>query len=58
MKRLGLYLGRLPGFDKGGFDRRELIECVRAADASGYDSFWMPEAWEHDAFTILAELAK
>lgn len=57
MKRLGLYLGRLPGFDKGGFDRRELIECVRAADSSGYDSFWMPEAWEHDAFTLLTELA-
>lgn len=57
MKRLGLYLGRLPGFDKGGFDRRELIECVRAADASGYDSFWMPESWERDAFTVLTELA-
>jgi F420-dependent oxidoreductase-like protein len=57
MRRLGLYLGRLPGFDKRGFDRRELIECVRAADACGYDSFWMPEAWEHDAFTILTELA-
>ncbi len=57
MKRLGLYLGRLPGFDKGGFDRRELIECVRAADASGYDSFWLPEAWERDAFTVLTELA-
>jgi F420-dependent oxidoreductase-like protein len=57
MKRLGLYLGRLPGFDKGGFDRRELIECVRAADGSGYDSFWMPEAWERDAFTVLTELA-
>ena len=57
MRRLGLYLGRLPGFDKRGFDRREMIECVRAADACGYDSFWMPEAWEHDAFTILTELA-
>jgi F420-dependent oxidoreductase-like protein len=57
MRKLGLYLGRLPGFDKSGFDRRELIECVRTADACGYDSFWMPEAWEHDAFTILTELA-
>src|SRR5215467_7345290 len=57
MRRLGLYLGRLPGFDKTGFDRRELIECVRAADACGYDSFWMPEAWEHDAISILTELA-
>lgn len=57
MRRLGLYLGRLPGFDKAGFDRRELIDCVRAADACGYDSFWIPEAWEHEAFTTLAELA-
>lgn len=57
MKRLGLYLGRLPGFDKGGFDSKELIECVRAADDCGYDSFWMPETWERDAFSILAELA-
>jgi len=57
MRTLGLYLGRLPGFDKSGFDRRALIECVRAADACGYDSFWMPEAWEREAFTTLTELA-
>jgi len=57
MRRLGLYLARLPGFDKAHFDRKELIECVRAADASGYDSFWLPEAWERDAFTTLTELA-
>jgi len=31
-----------------GFDRRELIDCVRTADACGYDSFWMPEAWERE----------
>src|SRR5215510_4598352 len=58
MRRLGLYLPRLPGFDKRGFDRRELIECVRAADDCGYDSFWMPEAWERDAFATLTELAE
>jgi F420-dependent oxidoreductase-like protein len=57
MRRLGLYLGRLPGFDKGGFDPKELIECVRAADRSGYESFWLPEAWEREAFSTLAELA-
>jgi F420-dependent oxidoreductase-like protein len=34
-----------------------LIECVRTAEACGYDSFWMPEAWERDAFTILTEIA-
>ncbi len=57
MRRLGLYLGRLPGFDKGGLDRRALIECVRAAEACGYDSFWLPEAWGEEAFTLLTELA-
>jgi F420-dependent oxidoreductase-like protein len=56
-RRLGLYLGRLPGFDKGGFDRQEVIECVKTADACGYDSFWMPEAWERDALSLLTELA-
>ena len=57
MPKLGLYLARLPGFDKAGFDRKELVECVRAADECGYDSFWLPEAWERDAFTNLTELA-
>jgi F420-dependent oxidoreductase-like protein len=57
MRRLGLYLARLPGFDKAGFNKQELIECVRAADACGYDSFWLPEAWDRDAFTTLTELA-
>ncbi len=57
MQRLGLYLGRLPGFDKRGFDRRELIECVRAADGCGYDSFWLPEAWERESFSTLAQIA-
>jgi F420-dependent oxidoreductase-like protein len=56
-RRLGLYVGRLPGFDKSGFDRREVIECVKTADACGYDSFWMPEAWEREAFSVLTELA-
>jgi F420-dependent oxidoreductase-like protein len=27
------------------------------ADACGYDSFWLPESWEREAFSILAELA-
>ena len=57
MRKLGLYLGRLPGFDKRGLDSRELIECVRAADDCGYDTFWMPEAWEREAFSVLSELA-
>jgi len=57
MRRLGLYLGRLPGFDKRGFDRRELIECVRVADGCGYDSFWLPEAWERESFSTLTQIA-
>ena len=47
----------MPGFDKRGLNRRELIECVRAADACGYDSFWVPETWEREAFANLTELA-
>lgn len=47
----------MPGFDKRGLDTGELVECVRAADACGYDSFWMPEAWEREAFATLAHLA-
>src|SRR5262245_56037055 len=57
MKKLGVYLGRLPGVDKAGFDGRELIDCVKAAEACGYDSFWMPEVWEHEAFSILTQIA-
>jgi F420-dependent oxidoreductase-like protein len=57
MRRLGLYLSQLPGFDKRGYNRRELIECVRAAEACGYESFWMPEAWGRDAFIELTTLA-
>ena len=29
---------------------------MKAADRCGYDSFWAPEAWERDAFTLLTEL--
>jgi F420-dependent oxidoreductase-like protein len=30
---------------------------VRAADVCGYDSFWLPEAWEREGFSTLAEIA-
>jgi F420-dependent oxidoreductase-like protein len=56
-RKLGLYLARLPGFDKSGFDRRDLLACVQAADECGYDSIWIPEAWDREAFTLLTELA-
>jgi F420-dependent oxidoreductase-like protein len=57
MRKLGLYLGRLPGFDKAGFDLKELTRCVQAAESCGYDSFWMPESWERESFSVLAHLA-
>ena len=57
MNKLGLYLGRLPGWDKRGFNSQELIECVQTADGCGYDSIWLPEAWERDAFALLTQLA-
>jgi len=57
MRKLGLYLVRLPGFDKAGFDLKELTLCVRVADSCGYDSFWMPESWERESFSVLTHLA-
>src|SRR5262249_48140273 len=48
----------LQGFDKAGFDGRELIDCVKAAEACGYDSFWIPEVWEHEAFSVLTQIAE
>lgn len=57
MPKLGLYLGRLPGFDKAGFDLKELTRFVQAAESCGYDSFWMPESWERESLSVLAHLA-
>lgn len=35
----------------------EIVELAQGAEAAGYHSIWMPEAWGRDAFTMLAILA-
>jgi len=51
-QRIGLVLSPM-----GGAKREDLIECVKIAEATGYDSIWVAEAWGQDAFTQLAEIA-
>lgn len=52
-KRLGI----LTGFAVSAAEREELVRRVQVADDLGVDSAWVAEAWGHDAFTLLAELA-
>ena len=37
--------------------RPQVIELARQAEALGYDTLWMSEAWGRDAFTILTYIA-
>ncbi len=39
-------------------DWAAIVEHVRAADALGYDSVWLGEAWGYELFTSLADLAR
>lgn len=50
---LGLFLP----YAEGALTREETLELVRAAEANGWHSVWVPEAWSFDAFMILATLA-
>jgi F420-dependent oxidoreductase-like protein len=43
-------------YAEGAFSREQIIEIVRAADALGYDSLWIPEAWTFDGFMVLTSL--
>lgn len=40
-----------------GYDRELYVKAAQLADDLGYDSFWLPEAWGYDAFTLLTEVA-
>jgi F420-dependent oxidoreductase-like protein len=42
---------------EGSFSLAESIELTRTAEALGYDSVWMPEAWGTDAVSVLGALA-
>lgn len=38
-------------------DTLQTFETAKLAEALGFDSLWVPEAWGRDAFTLLAALA-
>jgi alkanesulfonate monooxygenase SsuD/methylene tetrahydromethanopterin reductase-like flavin-dependent oxidoreductase (luciferase family) len=39
------------------YDRKMYVKAARLADELGYDSFWVPEAWGYEVFTLLTEIA-
>ena len=39
------------------YDRRTYLKAAILADELGYDSFWLPEAWGYEVFTLLTEIA-
>ena len=39
------------------YDRKQVLQAAQLADALGYDSFWIAEAWGYAAFPLLAEIA-
>lgn len=52
MERIGLV-----AFWKN-YDRELNLKAVQLADELGYDSFWVPEAWGYEIFSLLTEMAK
>ena len=38
--------------------RQDAIELAKIADESGVDSFWVPEGWARDAFSLLISIAE
>jgi alkanesulfonate monooxygenase SsuD/methylene tetrahydromethanopterin reductase-like flavin-dependent oxidoreductase (luciferase family) len=39
------------------YDRKLYLRAAKCADELGYDSFWVPEAWGYEIFTLLTEMA-
>ena len=39
------------------YDRKKYVKAAILADRLGYDSFWLPEVWGYEAFTLLTEIA-
>jgi len=39
------------------YDRKAVLRYAEMADELGYDSFWIPEAWGYEAFSLLTEIA-
>jgi alkanesulfonate monooxygenase SsuD/methylene tetrahydromethanopterin reductase-like flavin-dependent oxidoreductase (luciferase family) len=40
-----------------GYDRKLYLRAAQIADEMGYDSFWVPEAWGYEIFSLLTEMA-
>ena len=39
------------------YDREMYLKAAILADELGYDSFWLPEAWGYEVFSLLTEMA-
>jgi F420-dependent oxidoreductase-like protein len=39
------------------YDRKNVLRAAEQADELGYDSFWVPEAWGYEAYSLLTEIA-
>ena len=39
------------------YDRKQYLRAAQLADELGYDSFWVPEAWGYEVFSLLTEMA-
>ena len=39
------------------YDRKLYLRAAQLADELGYDSFWIPEAWGYEIFSLLTEMA-
>src|SRR5690606_39617491 len=39
------------------YDRKPYLKAAILADKLGYESFWVPEAWGYEQFSLLAEIA-
>ncbi|MFZ1863168.1 MAG: LLM class flavin-dependent oxidoreductase [Polyangiales bacterium] len=48
-------IGLLPFWKN--YDRKLYLRAAILADELGYDSFWIPEAWGYEIFSLLTEIA-
>ena len=39
------------------YDRQVYLRAAELADDLGYDTFWLPEAWGYEVFSLLTEIA-
>ena len=39
------------------YDRKTYLKAAILADRLGYDSFWLPEVWGYEVFSLLTEVA-